>query len=337
MRAMQLFSPRPIEERPLLAAEIPVPEAAADEILVRVRVCGVCRTDLHVVEGDLAMRKRPIVPGHQVVGVVARPGLGARRFSTGQRVGIAWLHRTCGACASCVENRENLCDAAQFTGWSADGGFAEYALVPEAFAYPIPDSYSDEQAAPLLCAGIIGYRALRASAIQPGQRLGFYGFGASAHMAIQVAKFWGCEVFVCTRTEAHRAWARKLGASWTGDSFEPPPKKLQGAVVFAPAGEVVPPALEALDKGGTLALAGIHMSAVPPLDYAKHLYHEKVIRSVAHATRKDGEEFLALAAEIGLRTDVRVFLLEQANEALAAVKSGGTNRAVVLRCSDRPA
>ena len=331
MRAMLLTAPAPIDQRPLVVGEVADPTPGPGEILVRVKMCGVCRTDLHEVEGELPMRRSPVIPGHQVVGTVADVGQGAKRFEVGSRVGIAWLHDTCGACEFCARETENLCNAANFTGWTVNGGYAEYTTVPESFAYGIPDGFVDEQAAPLLCAGIIGYRALRISGIRPGQRLGLYGFGASAHIAIQVARHWGCEVYVFTRTETNRRLAGKLGAAWVGGSGDKPPEKVHGSIIFAPAGPLVRDALEVLEKGGTVALAGIYMSSVPPLDYLKHLYDEKVVRSVANATRRDGQELLDLAAKIPIRTATRVFPLKEANEALAALKTSEITGAGVLR------
>ncbi|MFQ6672467.1 MAG: zinc-binding alcohol dehydrogenase family protein, partial [Candidatus Tectimicrobiota bacterium] len=241
-----------MEEGPLEEADLPIPEPGPGEVLVRVRVCGVCHTDLHTVEGDLALPKRPVVPGHQVVGQVVGRGASVTRFAEGARVGMAWLHATCGACDFCRRGLENLCERSRFTGYHVDGGYAQYAVVPEAFAYPIPDAFADAEAAPLLCAGIIGYRALRLSAVEPGQRLGLYGFGASAHLTIQVARHWGCEVFVFTRSPGHQELARRLGAAWVGQAQDTPPAKLQSAIIFAPAGWLVPEALRVLDKGGTL-------------------------------------------------------------------------------------
>jgi propanol-preferring alcohol dehydrogenase len=330
MRAMVLREVRPVEESPLEEASLPVPEPGPGEVLIRVGVCGVCHTDLHTVEGDLALPKSPLVPGHQAVGRVERLGAGSSRFAEGERVGVAWLHSACGACPFCRRGLENLCDGVRFTGYHVDGGYAEYAVVPEAFAYPIPEAFADEEAAPLLCAGIIGYRALRLSEAEPGKKLGLYGFGASAHLAIQVARHWGLEVFVFTRSPAHQEFARRLGAAWVGRAEETPPEKLDSAIIFAPAGWLVPEALRALEKGGTLALAGIHMSPIPELDYAAHLYHERTVRSVANSTRRDGDEFLEIAAAIPVTTQTTRFALTEANEALQALKAGEVNGAAVL-------
>jgi len=329
MNACLLDSPAPIETNPLRFDDVPVPEPSDDQVRVRVRACGVCRTDLHVIEGELAARKSPIIPGHQVVGVIDKPGERARRFSVGARVGIPWLHRTCRVCEFCRSGRENLCDDPVFTGWMVDGGFAEYALAPEAFVYPIPDGFAYEQAAPLLCAGIVGFRALRLAELQGGQRLGFYGFGAAAHVAIQVARHWGVEVYACTRDERHQRLARELGAVWAGGAQEAPPSRLDAAIIFAPAGELVPPALQALSKGGRLVLGGIHMSDIPPLQY-RWLYQERVIRSVANNTRQDGIDFLRVAAEIPIHTEVQLFELRDANRALNQLKNDAVRGAAVL-------
>ncbi|HEY7539183.1 MAG TPA: zinc-dependent alcohol dehydrogenase family protein [Methylomirabilota bacterium] len=330
MRALVLSAPAPIETAPLGLDTRPTPAPGPGEILVRVSACGVCRTDLHIVEGELPPVRARVVPGHQIVGRIERAGSGARRFALGDRVGIAWLRGTCGACEACRGGRENLCERAVFTGYHADGGFADYAVVPEAFAYGIPPIFGDAEAAPLLCAGIIGYRALELSEVKPGGRLGLYGFGASAHVTLQVARARGCEVFVCTREESHRALARRLGATWVGGIRDVMPAKMHGTILFAPAGELVPVALENLGRGGTLALAGIYMTAVPPLEYERDLFYERTIRSVTANTRTDGEALLAEAARIPIRTAVTTFPLEEANGALALLKRGGFAGAGVL-------
>jgi alcohol dehydrogenase, propanol-preferring len=330
MRAMFLAGPAPVESAPLRCDSRPTPAPGPDEILVRVIACGVCRTDLHIVEGDLPLVRSPIVPGHQVVGRVEGTGPGARRFRTGDRVGIAWLRRTCGDCDACRRGRENLCERAEFTGYHADGGFADYAVVPEAFAYALPPIFGDAEAAPLLCAGIIGYRALKRSDVPPGGRLGIYGFGASAHVTLQVARARGCEVFVCTREASHRELARRLGATWVGDIGEAMPAKADGTILFAPVGDLVPVALRNLARGGTLALAGIYMTPVPPLDYGRDLFYEKNVRSVTANTRADGEELLAEAARIPIRPSTTTFPLEDANRALTLLKRGGFAGAGVL-------
>jgi propanol-preferring alcohol dehydrogenase len=331
MKACLLRSPAPVESNPLSLEETPVPQPGDGEVLVRVRACAVCRTDLHVVEGELPPRKSPVIPGHQVVGVIEQLGRGAHRFAPGTRVGIAWLHHTDQNCPYCLSGRENLCDNPSFTGYTVDGGYAEYAVAPEDWIYPIPEAFADEQAAPLLCAGIIGFRSLRLSGIRCGGRLGLYGFGAAAHVAIQVARHWGAEVYAFTRHERHQRLARELGAVWAGGSLEEPPVKLDSAIIFAPAGEIVPAALKALDKGGVLALGGIHMSPIPELDY-RLLYQERVVRSVANNTRQDGEDFLRIAAEIPIRTQVEIYPLHEANRALNSLKHDAIRGAAVLDC-----
>jgi propanol-preferring alcohol dehydrogenase len=320
---MSLAGPAPIESAPLRCDSRAAPPPGPDEVLVRVIACGVCRTDLHIVEGDLPLVRSPVVPGHQVVGRVEAMGSQARRFRAGDRVGIAWLRRTCGACEACRRGRENLCERSEFTGYHADGGFADYAVVPEAFAYALPPVFGDAEAAPLLCAGIIGYRALKRSEVPPGGRLGIYGFGASAHVTLQVARARGCEVFVCTREASHRALARELGATWVGDIGDAMPAKADGTILFAPVGDLVPRALQNLARGGTLALAGIYMTPVPALDYERDLFYEKNLRSVTANTRADGEELLAEAARIPIRPTTTTFPLEDANQALALLKRGG--------------
>jgi propanol-preferring alcohol dehydrogenase len=330
MLAMQLVKPEMIEKNPLHLVEIDKPKIKSDEILVKVNMCGICHTDLHTVEGEMELPKTPLVPGHQVVGVVEEAGERITRFKNGDRVGMAWLYHTCGKCKYCLEGKENLCENALFTGYHVDGGYAQYTVVSQDFAYPIPDGFSDQQAAPLLCAGIIGYRALKLSEIKPKRKLGLFGFGASAHVAIQVAIYWGCEVLVFTRSKEHRKLAEELGAVWTGEAKDKPPKKLDSAIIFAPKGELVLDALKALDRGGTLALAGIYMTPIPQMDYVKYLYYERTVRSVTASTRKDGEELLALASKIPIRTKITSFPLKEANEALQLLKQGKINGAGVL-------
>jgi len=330
MKACVLEGPAPIETNPLKFTEIREPDLAAGEILIRVNCCAVCRTDLHVVEGELPPRKSPVIPGHQVVGVVERAGKNARRFLQGSRVGVAWLHHVDGICAYCLRGQENLCDHPSFTGYTDDGGYAEYISAPEDFVYSIPEIFSDEQAAPLLCAGIIGFRSLRLSEIKSGERLGFYGFGAAAHIAIQVARHWDVQVYASTRDARHQRLALDLGAHWAGGTLAEPPEELDAAIIFAPAGEIVPAALKALRKGGRLVLGGIHMSQIPPLDYGL-LYQERVIGSVANNTRRDGEDFLRVAAEIPVRTRVQIFPLSEANQALNSLKNDAIPGAAVLR------
>ncbi|MGH9866797.1 MAG: zinc-dependent alcohol dehydrogenase family protein [Candidatus Polarisedimenticolia bacterium] len=333
MKACLLERAGPVASRPLRLADVDDPIPGADELLIRVRACGVCRTDLHIVKGELPLRLVPVIPGHQVVGEVVAAGRGVGGFAPGDRVGVAWLHRTDGVCRFCASGRENLCDRPDFTGWTVHGGFAQLIKVPAAFTYPIPASFDDTQAAPLLCAGIIGYRALRLCGLDgrwSGARLGIYGFGAAGHVAIQIARGRGADVYVCTRDRTrHQALAAELGAAWVGNAGEKPPVLLDAAVMFAPAGELVPAALAALDKGGTLALGGIHMSPIPSMDYAL-LYGERVVRSVANNTREDGRAFLEEAARLPVRTRVQVYPLEQANEALRALDEDAVAGAAVL-------
>ncbi len=330
MKAMVLRRFAAVETSPLEFLDVPLPEPAEGEVRIKVLACAVCHTDLHTVEGDLPEAGLPVIPGHQVVGIVEKGGKGAVRFKEGDRVGVAWLHFACGVCEFCRRGDENLCLNGRFTGYHVPGGYAAYLVAPEKFVHTIPPVFADVEAAPLLCAGIIGYRALRLSGVRPGQRLGLYGFGASAHVAIQLARQWGSEVFVFSRSAEHRRLAESLGAAWTGTAQDKPPAKLQAAIIFAPAGELVLDALSILEPGGTLALAGITMTAIPEMDYVKHLYQERILRSVANATRRDGEEFLAAAAEIPIRTTTEIFRLEEANRALLRLKQGRINGAAVL-------
>lgn len=313
---MLLRANAPIHSRPLVEAEIAVPEPGTDEVRVRVRVCGICRTDLHVIEADLPPHRLPLIPGHQVVGRIDAVGKGVTRFREGDRVGIAWLGATCGTCADCARGAENLCASSLYTGYDLDGGFAEYVVVRADYAYAIPAGFADAEAAPLLCAGIIGYRALRLATVPPRGSLTLYGFGSSAHVVLQIAKHRGCSVFVATRGESHRRLARDMGADWVGDTFDAPPEPTDSAIVFAPAGEIVPVALRNVRKAGTVALAGIHMSPIPAMEYEPCLFHEKILRSVEANTRADGVELLAEAAAAGIRPRVTTFPLAEANEAL---------------------
>jgi propanol-preferring alcohol dehydrogenase len=322
----------PIATRPLELVDLPVPSPAPGELLLRVQVCGICRTDLHVIEAELPPRRLPLIPGHQVVGHVETLGSGCERFRVGDRVGVAWLRHTCGSCAQCVAGRENLCESSRYTGYHADGGYAEYTVVPEAYAYALPEPFRDEQAAPLLCAGIIGYRALTRSELPRGGRLGLYGFGSSAHVVLQIARHRGAEVFVVTRSEKHRELARRMGAQWVGDSGDTPPERLDSAIVFAPAGPIVPTALRAVGPGGTVALAGIYMTPVPEMDYEACLFHEKNLRSVEANTRADGVALLHEAAEIPIRPEVTCFPLTEANEALLRLAGDGIDGSGVLVC-----
>jgi alcohol dehydrogenase, propanol-preferring len=330
MKACLLRTPARIEQNPLTFTDYSTPSPGPGEVLVQTHVCGVCRTDLHVIEGELPPKKSPVIPGHQVVGIVEKTGEGTQRISKGDRVGVAWLHKTDGTCGYCRHDEENLCDAPLFTGYTVDGGYAEWIVAPENFVYPIPSEFPNEQAAPLLCAGIIGYRCLRLAQVTRGAKLGFYGFGAAAHVAIQVARYWGVDVFASTRDARHQKLAMELGAKWAGGTLDAPPEKLDAAIVFAPAGEIVPAALKALRKGGRLILGGIHMSDIPSFPYDL-LYEERMIRSVANNTRRDGREFLALAAKIPIQTHVEVFPLSEANRALNALKNDAIEGAAVLR------
>ena len=331
MRAMVLGALKPVDEAPLELRDMPVPAAGPGEILIKVRCCGVCHTDLHVVTGELPRHRLPLIPGHEVVGTVVRAGEGAGRFSVGQRVGAAWLRSACGECRFCLSGRENLCENAKFNGYDADGGYAEFMALPEKYAYAIPDRFGDEEAAPLLCAGIVGYRALVLSGIEPGGTLGMYGFGGSAHIGLQIAKHRGARVFVFTRSVAHQEMARSLGADWAGTAKDVPPAKLTNAIIFAPVGGLYLDALRHLDRGGTVVSAGIHMSPIPEMDYDTYLYHERKMLSVANATRKDGEELLKVAAEVPVRTIVQTFPLEAANDALRLLRAGRVNGAAVLK------
>mgnify|MGYP001179135799 FL=1 len=330
MKAMVLDKAGAVSSHPLHLQDQPIPTLKPGHVLVKIHVCGVCRTDLHVVEGELPDPALPLIPGHQAVGTVVQVGREVSEIKEGDRVGIAWLQDTCGQCEFCTSARENLCLNAKFTGYQVNGGYAEYAVVPARFAYSIPSTFSDDEAAPLLCAGIIGYRALRLSSIKPGQRLGLYGFGASAHIAIQIARHWGCQVYVSSLKQEHQELARQLGAVWVGGATEMPPDKLQGSIIFAPAGELVPPALRALDRGGTLALAGIHMSPIPSLNYDRDVFGERVIRSITANTRQDGIDLLREAAAVPIKPHTVRFPLEEANRALQELKAGSFQGAAVL-------
>jgi propanol-preferring alcohol dehydrogenase len=327
---MLLETPRPAEQNPLTLRDVTTPTPSPGEVRVRVNCCGVCHTDLHTVEGDLDLPKLPIIPGHQVVGIVDAIGPGVIGVREADRVGIPWLHWTCGECVYCRSGRENLCDRVQFTGLNADGGYAEYAIANTAFCCALPTSFADVQAAPLLCAGIIGYRSLRLSGAKRGDILGLYGFGASAHITLQVARHLGCDLIVYTRSEPHRELARRLGAAWAGDAKQAGPGTLDAAIIFAPAGALVHEALRALRKGGTCTLAGITMSDIPQLSYAL-IYGERVLRSVANATRQDAREFLDIAAAVPVQTTVQEYPLDQANVALVALKHSRFEGAAVLR------
>jgi len=328
--AWEVEKPAPVDEGPLRLTDRPLPRPGPGQVRVRVSACGVCRTDLHVAEGDLPVHAPHVVPGHEIVGVVDSLGPGTSRFSAGDRVGIPWLASTCGTCRFCRRGDENLCATATFTGWDHDGGYAEAALVDERYAYLLPPELSDEQAAPLLCAGIIGYRALRRCELRPGGRLGLYGFGGSAHLTAQVAIRQGAEVHVMTRSAEARRLALELGAASAADADAAPPVPLDAAILFAPAGELVPSALSALDRGGILAVAGIHLSDVPRLVYEDHLFYERELRSVTANTRRDGEEFLGLAGRLGVVATTSPYRLDEADRALADLAHDRVNGAAVL-------
>jgi propanol-preferring alcohol dehydrogenase len=330
MSAWAVSVPGPIDSGPLVRVERPIPDPGPGQIRLRVMACGVCRTDLHLAEGDLPARRPFVIPGHEVVGVVDELGDGSQRFVKGDRVGAAWLARTCGECRYCLSGRENLCTSPTFTGWDIDGGYAQYVVVDEDYAYAIPPSFDDLHAAPLLCAGIIGYRALLRSQLPPGGRLGIYGFGGSAHLTAQIALAKGARVHVMTRSQEARELALSLGASSVGDASDPPPEPLDSAILFAPVGTLVPPALAALDRGGTLAVAGIYLSDIPALSYERHLFQERNLCSVTANTRDDGRDFLALAAQIGLQVSVDPYPWDQADRALRDLCHDHVNGAAVL-------
>ncbi len=329
MHAQRLERPAPASEGPLRSVELPDPDPAAGELVLELAACGVCRTDLQICEGDLEARRLPIVPGHQAVGRVTAVGEGVSDWRVGERAGVAWLASACGGCAQCRAGRENLCADARFTGWDRDGGYAERMCVDARFALRMPEGFADLDAAPLLCGGVIGYRALKVSGIEPGGRLGLYGFGASALLAIQVARHWGCEVYVATRSARERQRALELGAVWVGGYDERPPRPLDAAVTFAPVGHVVVSALEALDRGAAVAVNAIHLDRIPEFSYDK-LWWERSLRSVANFTRRDAQEFLDLAAEIPVRTAVERHPLGEANEALRRLAAGEVGGAAVL-------
>ena len=328
MKAAYLRKPGRIESEPLTIGERPKPVARTGEVLLRVRACGVCRTDLHIVEGELPPLITNVIPGHQIVGEVVEGGAG--EVANGTRVGVSWVGGTDGTCPHCLKGRENLCDAPTFTGYNVDGGYAEYAVARRDFVFALPEELSDLDAAPLLCAGIIGFRSLRVAGVERGERVGLFGFGASAHLALPVLQTWGCAVYVCTRGESHRALAATMGATWVGKETERPPVELDRAITFAPSGDVVIAALASLRKGGVVAINAIHLDRIPEFDYDKLLWGERQLRSVANMTREDARDFLRLAAEIGMRPKVTVFRLEEANRALQAIKSDAIDGAAVI-------
>ncbi|UTM36585.1 zinc-binding alcohol dehydrogenase family protein [Rhodococcus pyridinivorans] len=330
MRAWRVVEPGPVAGHPLRFESVPIPETGPNDLLVRVLACGVCRTDLHVAEGDLPVHRAGVVPGHEVVGVVHRAGEAVEGFADGDRVGVAWLRSTCGQCRYCRRGDENLCPDSRYTGWDEDGGYAEFVAVPAAYALPLPDGYEDIELAPLLCAGIIGYRALKRASVPDGGKLGIYGFGGSAHIAAQVALARGAEVHVMTRSEDARNLARELGAASVQGAADAPPVPLDAAILFAPVGDLVPPALEALDRGGILSIAGIHLTDVPQLNYQRHLFYEREIRSVTANTRKDSREFLAFAGQHRIRVATMRYGLDDADRALADLAGDRVRGAAVL-------
>jgi alcohol dehydrogenase, propanol-preferring len=334
MKAMQLSAAAPIGRSPLSLVDVPQPQPQACQVRMKVSCCAVCRTDLHIVEGDLPLVYSPIIPGHQVVGVIDQVGPACKRLQVGQRVGIAWLRHVCGKCRFCLAGRENLCPYSQYTGYHADGGYAEYALVPEDFAYELPDAFDDQSTSPLLCAGIIGFRSLKRCNLPRGGKLAIFGFGSSAHIVMQIAHHRGHEIYVVSRSANHQSLARQLGASWCGDDASDMPSRVDGAIVFAPAGTVVPPALQCLEPGGVVALAGIHMSPIPSLDYQKYLYGERDIHPVEANTRDDARELLAEAAAVGVRPRTKPYALKDANQALAEMKAGQIDGTGVLMISN---
>ena len=330
MKAMRLEKPREIEQNPLQWQELPAPKPGPGEVRLKVNVCGICHTDLHTVEGELNLPRLPITPGHQIVGRIDLVGEDVKFLKTGQRVGVGWLNSTCGICDYCRNGQENLCPEAKFTGLHKDGGYGEYIVVDENFAFELPEALTDEEASPLLCAGIIGFRSLRLSGIRPGGRLGLYGFGASAHLAIQIARYWDCSVYVFTRSTEHQQHALELGAEWVGQAQEMPPVHLDASVTFAPVGWIIPLALGHLRPGGTLAINAIHMSPIPQFDYEK-IYGERMLRSVANFTRQDALEFLNLAGQISIRTSLELYPLREANQALQLLKDSQIRGAAVLQ------
>ncbi len=329
MKAMILYKQALIEEKPLKLEDIPIPEIKEDEVLIKVKACGVCHTDLHIVEGDIKLHKSPLILGHQVIGVIEKKGKKVEGFEIGDRVGIPWFYSSCGECRYCRKGKENLCKNARFTGYDVDGGYAEYMKASQNSIYRIPEKFDDIHAAPLLCGGVIGFRALKLSEAKPGDNLGMYGFGASAHVIIQIAVYLGMRVFVFSRSAEHRRLAERLGAVWTGKAEDTPPEKLDSAIIFAPAGEIVPEALRMLDKGGTIALAGIYMTPFPMLTY-ELIYHEKTIRSVANSTKEDVEQLLKLAADADVKTVVETYELCEANEVLKRLKESKIDGSAVL-------
>jgi propanol-preferring alcohol dehydrogenase len=330
MKAMVLHEPRPIEENPLKLEEVPDPEPQQGQIRIKIKACGVCHTDLHIAEGELPPRKKSLIPGHQIVGTVDKLGAHVTNFRIGDRVGVPWLNWTDRTCRYCLKGLENMCESIRFTGYDVDGGYAEYFAISQDFAYKLPDGYDDYQVAPLLCAGIIGFRALRLSEVKKGEILGLYGFGASAHIVLQIAQYWGCEVYVFTRSQNHRWLAEELGAAWVGGAQDTPPQKIDRAILFAPAGELVVDALRVMDKGGTLAIACVYLSPIPELDYNKYLFDERKVRSVTASTRENARDLLEIAPKVPVRTEIETFPLKDANRVLQMLKRSEIKGAAVL-------
>jgi propanol-preferring alcohol dehydrogenase len=335
MRAMVLGEQKPVSESPLVLRDVDEPQPAADEVRIKVTVCAVCRTDIHIVEGDLALHRTPVIPGHQVVGRIDQVGESVTRFHAGQRIGIAWLRHVDGTCQFCRRGRENLCPSSRYTGYDVDGGYAEYVVAPEEFAYELPDGFDDEHVAPLLCGGLIGYRALERAAVPEKGRLLLVGFGSSAHIVIQIALHRGYEVHVVTRSENHIRQAKKLGAAWAGADFRDLPDKANSAILFAPSGRLVPPTMEALDRGGICSIAGIHLSDVPAINYNRHLYQERELRSVTSNTRDDARALFAEASAAGIRLQTTAYSLQDANRALMDMKQSKAEGTPVLSIGEK--
>ena len=330
MKTIRLYKQGSIDQADLRFEDIPIPEPKENEIRVKVIASSVCHTDLHIIEGDLPLQKSPIIPGHEIIGIIDKSGSNITHHKVGQRVGVAWLNNACLKCKFCKQGLENLCSNAQFTGYHHDGGYAEYLVVPETFAYPIPDIFTSEEAAPLMCAGVIGYRSLKLSNLQKGQTLGLFGFGASAHIVIQIAKYWDCDVFVFTRSKNHQQHALELGATWVGSTNDQPPSKIDAGITFAPSGPLIIEVLKVLDYGGTLAINAIHLSDIPPIKW-DYLWHEKQVRSVANVTRQDAKEFLELARKIPIKTTVTMYEFNDVRQALRDMKESKINGAPVLK------
>jgi len=329
MKAFEIQSQGSIEKNPLILVDRSIPSPGEREVLIKISVCGMCHTDLHTVEGDLTLPQKPVIPGHQAVGIIEEIGKNVKHLRKGDCVGTTWLFGTCGDCHYCKKGQENLCDHAQFTGFHTDGGYAEYVVMHEDFAVRMPDGFSHEQAAPLLCAGVIGYRSLRLCEVNPGENLGLYGFGAAAHITIQIARFRGCHVYVFTRSDEHKAHAIELGAVWAGNTTDKPPELMEGSILFAPSGKIVPEALKHLKKGGTVVINAVHMSNIPEMPYER-IYYEKTLRSVANCSRSDAEELMKLATEIPIKTDIELFSFSMANEGLQKLKNSQIRGAAVL-------